>query len=122
MYKVNIPVVAHASILAWMSTFFDKLKTYLCKKCIRIVEHKFIIHYLLKISDINFYCNIMKNEIFLHVGIIEHQKIVLIFHAVELFFNLSKNMIFSRYAEHFTSHRYAKIICVFIKQVSTCHI
>ena len=58
----------------------------------RIVEHKFIIHYLLKIISVSIYCNIIKNEIFSHVPIIVHEMTVLIFHAVELFLDLSENI------------------------------
>ena len=61
-------------------------------KGIRIVEHKFIIHYLLKIICVSFYCNIIKNKIFSRVRIIAHKMIVLIFHAVELFLDLSENI------------------------------
>ena len=58
-------------------------------KGIRIVEHKFITHYLLKIISVSGYCNIIKNKIFSHVRIIVHKMTVLIFHAVELFLDLS---------------------------------
>ena len=55
-----------------------------------MVEHKFIIHHVLKIISVNVYCNITKNKIFLHVRIIVHKW--LIFHVVELFLDLSKNI------------------------------
>ena len=61
-------------------------------KRIRIVEHKFIIHYLLKIISVSVYCNIRENKIFSHVRIIVHKITALIFHAVELFLDLSENI------------------------------
>ena len=61
-------------------------------KGIRIVEHKFIIHYLLTIISVSVYCNIIKNKIFSHVQIIVHKMTVLIFHAVKLFSDLCENI------------------------------
>ena len=61
-------------------------------KNIRIVEHKFIIHWLLKIINVSVCCNIIKNKIFSHVRIIVHKMTVLIFHAVELFLDLSEKL------------------------------
>ena len=61
-------------------------------KDIGIVKHKFIIYYLLKIISVSVYCNIIKNKIFSHVRIIVHKMTVLIFHAVELFLDLSENI------------------------------
>ena len=42
--------------------------------------------------SVSVYCNIIKNKIFSHVPIIVHKMTVLIFHAVELFLDLSENM------------------------------
>ena len=63
----------------------------MCER-VRIVEYKFIIHYLLKIISVSIYCNVAKNEIFSHVRIIVHKMTVLIFHTVELFLDLSENI------------------------------
>ena len=93
--KVNVPVGAHLPVLARFSTFFMKLKTLqyiFCVKGIRIVEHKFIIHYLLKVISVSVYCNIITNKIFSHVRIIIHKMTVLFFHAVNLFLDLSENI------------------------------
>ena len=61
-------------------------------KGIRIVEHKFIIHYVPKIISVNVYCNMMKNEIFSRVRIMVHKITVSTFHVVELFLDLSENI------------------------------
>ena len=70
----------------------NNIAIYFCVKGIRIVEHKFIVHYLLKIISATVYCNIIKNKIFSHVRIIVHKITVLIFHAVELFLDLGENI------------------------------
>ena len=61
-------------------------------KGIRIVKHKFIIHYLLKIISVSVYCNIIRNKIFSPVRIIVHKMTMLIFHALELFLDFNKNI------------------------------